>query len=67
MRFYEWTTGAILVDGADIRSYSRKNLRDMFGMVLQDTWLFEAPSGKNIVYSKASAMQRFRLPAKPWD
>lgn len=55
MRFYDVDDGAILVDGADIRSYSRKNLRDMFGMVLQDTWLFNGTIRENIRYGRLSA------------
>ncbi len=41
MRFYDVTGGAIQVDGHDIRDFNRQELRDAFGMVLQDTWLFK--------------------------
>lgn len=52
MRFYEIQGGAIQVDGVDIRDLSRKNLRDIFGMVLQDTWLFKGTVRENITYGK---------------
>lgn len=52
MRFYEVNEGAIKVDGAKITDMSRKELRDRFGMVLQDTWLFEGTIGENIGYAK---------------
>ena len=48
MRFYEINSGKILVDGVDIREMSRKELRSRFGMVLQDTWLFEGTIAENI-------------------
>ena len=40
MRFYDVNSGRILIDGHDIREFDRRNLRECFGMVLQDTWLF---------------------------
>ena len=52
MRFYEIQSGTIRVDGIDIRDLSRKNLRDIFGMVLQDTWLFKGTVRDNIMYGK---------------
>ena len=52
MRFYEIQSGTIRVDGIDIRDLSRKNLRDIFGMVLQDTWLFKGTVRENIMYGK---------------
>lgn len=52
MRFYEIDDGAIFVDGVDIREMSRKELRNRFGMVLQDTWLFEGTIGDNIGYAE---------------
>ncbi len=52
MRFYEIQGGVIRVDGIDIRDLSRKNLRDIFGMVLQDTWLFKGTVRENIMYGK---------------
>ncbi len=50
LRFYELNGGKILVDGVDIKDITRKNLRDMFGMVLQDTWLFKGSIKDNIAY-----------------
>ena len=40
MRFYDVNSGAIKIDGHDVRDFNRSELREMFGMVLQDTWLF---------------------------
>ncbi|OHE31933.1 MAG: hypothetical protein A2009_03475 [Tenericutes bacterium GWD2_38_27] len=50
MRFYEIKSGSIEIDGIDIRQMSRANVRDLFGMVLQDTWLFEGTIMENITY-----------------
>ena len=55
MRFYEIGGGTILLDGVDTRSLSRADLRRAFGMVLQDTWLFEGPIAENIAYGKPDA------------
>lgn len=55
LRFYELNQGRITVDGNDIRDYSRKELRSMFGMVLQDTWLFNGTVRDNIRYGKMEA------------
>lgn len=55
MRFYDVNSGAILVDGHDIRNFNRSELRDMFGMVLQDTWLFNGTIMENIRYGRLSA------------
>lgn len=52
MRFYEVNDGSITIDGVDIKDLSRENIHDLFGMVLQDTWLFEGTVRDNIVYSK---------------
>lgn len=52
MRFYELNGGSITIDGVDIRDLTRENIHDIFGMVLQDTWLFEGTVRDNIVYSK---------------
>lgn len=52
MRFYEVNSGRILIDGVDIRDIKRKNVRKLFGMVLQDTWLFEGTIKENIAYGK---------------
>lgn len=55
MRFYDVSSGAILVDGHDIRDYNRADLRDVFGMVLQDTWLFKGTIMENIRYGRLDA------------
>lgn len=55
MRFYDVNSGAICVDGHDIRSFNRSELRKMFGMVLQDTWLFKGTIMENIRYGKLDA------------
>jgi ATP-binding cassette subfamily B protein len=55
MRFYDVESGSILVDGHDIREYSRRDLRRMFGMVLQDTWLFSGTVMENIRYGRPEA------------
>ncbi|HOX65591.1 MAG TPA: ABC transporter ATP-binding protein, partial [Thermotogota bacterium] len=55
MRFYELDAGEILLDGHDIRNFSRNHLRDQFGMVLQDTWLYNASILENIRYGRLSA------------
>ena len=52
MRFYEVNGGSIQVDGVKIMDMSREELRDRFGMVLQDTWLFEGTIGENIGYAE---------------
>ncbi|MDR0929611.1 MAG: ABC transporter ATP-binding protein/permease, partial [Oscillospiraceae bacterium] len=55
MRFYDVTEGAIRIDGRDIREYSRVDLRALFGMVLQDTWLFKGSIMENIRYGRLDA------------
>lgn len=55
MRFYDVNSGEILVDGHDIRDFSRNDLRAMFGMVLQDTWLFNGSIMENIRYGRIDA------------
>ena len=55
MRFYDVDSGAIRVDGVDIRELKRGALRRMFGMVLQDTWLFSGTIRENIAYGKEKA------------
>lgn len=52
MRFYELNDGAIFIDGKPTHDMSRKNVHDLFCMVLQDTWLFEGTIRENIVYCK---------------
>ena len=55
MRFYDVGSGSITLDGVDIRSMKRDDLRRNFGMVLQDTWLFEGTIRDNIAYAKPGA------------
>ncbi|MRS02840.1 ABC transporter ATP-binding protein, partial [bacterium] len=55
MRFYDVNSGAILVDGHDIRNFKRKDLRDQFGMVLQDAWLYNDTIMENIRYGQLNA------------
>lgn len=55
MRFYDVDSGAIYFDGHDLRAIKRGNLRTMFGMVLQDTWLFEGTIRDNIAYGRPDA------------
>jgi len=55
MRFYELDEGEILVDGVPISELTRENVRALFGMVLQDTWLFEGTIRDNVVYDKRDA------------
>ena len=55
MRFYDVDAGAIFIDGRDIRQFTRKELRDNFAMVLQDTWLFSGTIKENIAYGREGA------------
>lgn len=55
MRFYDVNSGAIRVDGHDIREFDRSGLREAFGMVLQDTWLFNGTIMENIRYGRLDA------------
>ncbi|MCC6612286.1 MAG: ABC transporter ATP-binding protein [Anaerolineae bacterium] len=55
MRFYDVNSGAILVDGHDIRDFSRHDLRKLFGMVLQDAWLYNGTIMENIRYGRLDA------------
>lgn len=55
MRFYDLKEGRILIDGHDIRDFTRRDLRDSFGMVLQDTWLFSGSIMENIRYGRLDA------------
>ena len=55
MRFYELNSGRILIDGTDIRELTRDSLRQSFGMVLQETWLFEGSLRANLRYGRKSA------------
>lgn len=58
MRFYDVDEGAILLDGYDIREFTRNNLRSMFGMVLQDTWLYNGTIMDNIRYGRPNATDK---------
>lgn len=55
MRFYDVNGGAILLDGHNIKDFNRRELRDVFGMVLQDTWLFKGTIMENIRYGRLDA------------
>ena len=55
MRFYDVNSGAILVDGHNIKDFNRSELRELFGMVLQDTWLFSGYIKENIRYGRLDA------------
>ena len=55
MRFYDVTGGAILLNGYDVRQFSRRDLRDSFGMVLQDTWLYNDTIRENIRFGRLDA------------
>ena len=55
MRFYDVTGGSIKVDGHDVRNFNRSELRESFGMVLQDTWLFKGTIMENIRYGRLDA------------
>jgi ATP-binding cassette, subfamily B, multidrug efflux pump len=57
MRFYEVDRGAVLVDGVNTREMSREGLRRLFGMVLQDTWLFSGTIRENIAYGREDATE----------
>lgn len=55
MRFYDVNEGAILIDGHNVKDFNRNELREMFGMVLQDTWLFNGSIKENIRYGRLEA------------
>ena len=57
MRFYDVNSGSIKIDGYDVRDFNRSELREMFGMVLQDTWLFHGTIMDNIRYGKLDATE----------
>lgn len=57
MRFYDVNEGAILIDGHDIRDFTREDLRSLFGMVLQDTWLYNGTIMDNIRYGRLDATE----------
>ncbi|MGN0162918.1 MAG: ABC transporter ATP-binding protein, partial [Candidatus Ornithomonoglobus sp.] len=58
MRFYETNSGSISIDGIPIAGLKRENLHDLFGMVLQDTWMFEGTVRENLVYNKESVSDK---------
>jgi len=65
MRFYDVDEGEILIDGVNIRDMKRKNLRSLYGMVLQDTWLFTGTVRDNISYANPEAsLERIQEAAK---
>lgn len=55
MRFYDVSSGAILIDGHNVKDFNRRELRNLFGMVLQDTWLFKGTIMENIRYGRLDA------------
>ena len=55
MRFYDVNSGAILVDGHNVKDFNRGELRELFGMVLQDTWVFSGSIKENIRYGRLNA------------
>lgn len=57
MRFYDVDKGSIKIDGVNIQDFARKDLRKMFGMVLQDTWLFNGTIKENLKYGKLDATE----------
>ena len=57
MRFYDTSSGSIRIDGIDTRQMSREDVRAMFGMVLQDTWLFNGTIRQNLAYGKPEASE----------
>ena len=63
MRFYDVNSGSIKIDGHDIRDFNRSELRELFGMVLQDTWLFNGSIMENIRYGKIEATDEMVIEA----
>ncbi|MBE6040607.1 MAG: ABC transporter ATP-binding protein [Clostridiales bacterium] len=63
MRFYDVDGGSISIDGRDIRSFTRRELRDNFAMVLQDTWLFSGTIRENIMYGREDATEEEMIAA----
>ena len=58
MRFYDIDSGKIRIDGQDISDVSRDELRGLFGMVLQDTWLFSGSIADNVAYGRPEASRK---------
>jgi len=63
MRFYDVDSGSITIDGVDIRDMRRSDVRKMFGMVLQDTWLFNGTIRENLLYARPDADEKAMLKA----
>lgn len=63
MRFYDVDSGSITIDGVDIRDMRRSDVRKMFGMVLQDTWLFNGTIRENLLYARPDADEKSMLKA----
>ena len=63
MRFYELNGGSISIDGINIKDFARNDLREMFGMVLQETWLFKGTIRENIMYSRPDATEEEMIAA----
>lgn len=63
MRFYDTTGGRICIDGVDIKSISRRNLREQFGMVLQETWLMEGTIRENLLLANPDATEEEMIQA----
>ena len=61
MRFYEVDSGEIVLDGKDIKKISRENLHDQFGMILQDTWLFDGTIRENLTYGTSEPVSDEKL------
>ena len=57
MRFYDVNSGQILLDNHDVRDYNRRDLRKVFGIVLQDTWLYKGTVMENIRYGRLDCSQ----------
>lgn len=60
MRFYEVNSGDILIDGVSVKDMPREEVHDLFGMVLQDTWMFEGTLRENIAYSKQATDEEIK-------
>ena len=63
MKFYDLNSGSIKIDGVPISELTRENVHDLFGMVLQDTWLFEGTIRENIVYGKENITDEMLIKA----
>ena len=64
MRFYDVDSGEILLNGHNVRDFDRSDLREGFGMVLQDTWLFKGTIMENIRYGRLDATDEESLPPR---